>query len=141
MFYVILAINLTLLGLLATFVVRLIRASPEVRREMLRVKRRTVVIIAGAFVVTLLAVGVLVFSTFGLTGIRAVSAAKDYLHEQYGDRDTWDIQLSDHIEHSKKPETGVYHLHYQYGEKEGFLVAEYFERDGKLTFKITPKPK
>jgi hypothetical protein len=45
------------------------------------------------------------------------------------------------VERSRKPETGFYQVHYRYGEKEGDLMAEYFERDGKLAFKITPKEK
>lgn len=139
MFYLILAIDLLVLGLVATFVVRFARASAEKRGQMLRPSKRTVLIFAGILLVLLVASGAWVFSFFGTTGIRATWAVEDYLREQFGARDSWHIELSEHVERSKEPTAGVYEVHYRYGEKEGSLVADYFERDGKLVFKITPK--
>ena len=141
MIYVILAAQLAVLGLIAVFVVRLFRAKPEQRPNMMRPKRKPILIVVGASVAAFVVVGGLIFFFFGPTGVRATSAAKDYLGERYGPRDTWEISLSEHVERSKKPEAGFYRLHYRYGEKEGDLVAEYFERDGKLAFNITPREK
>ena len=109
------------------------------RADMVRPKKKTILTVVGVSVAAFVAIGVLIFSFFGVTGIHATSAAKNYLREQYGPRDIWEISLSEHVERSKKPEAGLYQLHYRYGEKEGDLVVEYFERDGKLAFKITPK--
>ena len=141
MFYLILAIDLLLLSLVATFVVRLARACPEKRKEMLRPSKKTILIFTGMFVAVVLTSGAAIFSFFGITGIRATWAAKDYLREQFGARDSWDIALSEHVERSKKPAAGAYQVHYRYGDKEGSLVVDYFERDGKLVFEITPKDK
>jgi hypothetical protein len=141
MFYLILAIDFLLLGLVVVFVIRLARASPEKRKEMLRPSRKTILIFAGTIVAVFLISGAVIFSFFGTIGICATLATRDYLKGQFGPRDSWSIALSEHIERSKKPAAGVYQIHYQYGEKEGSLVAEYFEQDGKLVFKITPKDK
>ena len=141
MFYVILVINLAILGLVVALAVRLFRASPEKRSAMLRPKKKTILFAAGTFAVFFIVVGAVIFSAFGTAGISVTSAAKDYLREQYGPVDTWTIDLSDHVERSQKPESGLYQIHYRYGDKEGDLVVEYFERDGKLAFKITPRQK
>jgi hypothetical protein len=141
MFYLILAIALLLVGLVAGFIVRFVRASAEKRTEMLRPRRKTILIFAGAVVAVFLATSAATLSILGLTSVRVSSAASDYLREQFGTRDHWSIQVSDHVERSKKPAAGSYHVHYHYGEKEGLLLAEYFEREGKLVFKFTPEDK
>ena len=141
MFYIILVINLAILGLVVALAVRLFRASPEKRSVMLRPTKKTILTVIGASFALFVIVAVVVFSFFGVTGIRVTGATKDYLRAQYGPTNAWRIELSSHVERSKKPESGVYQLHYRYGEKEGDLVAEYFERDGKLVFEITPKQK
>jgi hypothetical protein len=139
MVYLILAANLLILTLVARFVMRLWRASPDKRKEMLRPRKRTVLIFAGLFVAVFLVISTAMISFFGFTGIRAGWAARAYLREQFGARDRWGIQLTHHVVRSKKPQAGVYQANYRYGERKGILEVEYFERDGKLVFKITPK--
>jgi hypothetical protein len=136
MFYPLLTVDLLLLVLGTIFAVRLVRATPEMRKEMVRLKKSTVILFAGVVVVALIAVSVLVLSSFGLTGIRAVAASKSYLRDKYGVRDSWNIRLAEHIERTKKPEAGVYQISYEYGEKKGQLVVEYYERNGKLAFEV-----
>jgi hypothetical protein len=141
MFYVVLLVQLAVLALIVAAAVRWFRVKPEQRSVIVRQKKKAILVAIGASVVVFVAISAAIFSFFGVTGIRATSAAKDYLRDQYGPRDAWEISLSGRVERSKKPEAGSYQIHYLYGEKQGDLVAEYFERDGKLAFKITPKEK
>ena len=141
MIYLILAVDLLLLSLVAGLAVRFLRASPERRKEMLRPRMKNVLISVAAVVALFLVTCAACFSLIGLTGMRATSAAKDYLQERFGARDSWSIGVLEHVERSKKPEAVAYRIHYRYGEKEGTLLAEYVERDGKLVFKISPEDK
>jgi hypothetical protein len=139
MFYLILAIDLVALGAAAALIVRLVRAPAERRKQMLRPKPKTILICAAGTVAVFLLTTAAILSHLGLAAISATSAAEDYLKAQFGPRDTSRIEVTGHIERSKKPAVGVYQIRYRYGEKEGALVAEYFERDGKLVFNISPK--
>lgn len=143
MVYLILAVNLAVLGLAAAFVVRLFRASKEERGAMLSFQKnkRAILLISSVFVAFALILGGFFISLVGTTGIRAGSAAKDFLREKYGQSATWELSLGKHIEHSKKPAAGSYEVDYQYAGKRGVLVVEYAERDGRLAFRVTPKEK
>lgn len=143
MFYLILTVNLVILALLAAFVVRFIRAPKEKRSEMfgfLQNRRAIIVLVSGFIAFTLIGGGAFFFLV-GTTGIRAGSAAKDYLREKFGASQTWELSLGDHTERSKKPAAGTYEVEYRYDKKSGVLLVEYSEIDGKLAFKVTPKEK
>jgi len=140
MIYVILAVQLALLGLIVTFIVRWFRTTPEKRADI-RPTKKTVLFVVGTSVVGFLALGSMIVYFFGIIGIRVTSAAKDYLRTQYGPTSSWEISILEHIEYSKKPEAGIYRLHFRYGEKEGDLLAEYIRRDGKLEIDIPPLKK
>lgn len=139
----ILAVNLAVLGLIAAFVIRLVRASKEKRGEMLSFRRnkRAIILLSSVFVALVVVVGGAFVFLFGTTGVRAGSAAKDYLREKYGQSETWRLSLGKHVERSKKPEAGSYEVNYRYAGKRGVLLVEYAESDGKLAFKVSPKEK
>ena len=141
MVYLILAVNLAVLGLIAAFVTRLVRASKVERGEMLGFQKykRAIILLSSVFVAAVLVVGCVFFFLVGTTGIRAGSAAKDFLREKYGQSETWELSLGKHIERSKKPEAGSYEVDYQYAGKRGVLLVEYAESDGRLAFKVSPK--
>ena len=143
MVYLILAVNLAVLALIVVFAMRFIRAPKEKRSEMLGIQKnkRAIILLASVFVAIALVVGGAFFFFVGTTGMRAGSVAKDYLEEKYGPSETWELSYGEHTEQSKKPAVGTYEIGYHYAGKSGFLVVEYAERDGKITYKVTPKQK
>ena len=143
MVYLILAVNLAVLALVIFFVIRLVRASKEKRSEMLGIRKnkRAIILLSSVFVAATVIIAGAFFFFVGTTGMRAGSAAKNYLEEQYGPSATWELSWGEHIERSKKPAAGTYEIGYQYGGKSGYLVVEYTEHEGKMTYKVTPKQK
>jgi len=141
MFYLILALNLAVLALVAAFVIRLARASKEGKGEILSVQKNKRAIIFGlsVFVAIALIVGGAFFFLVGTTGIHAGSAAKDFLREKYGASETWELSFGQHTERSKKPASGNYEISYLYAGKSGVLSVEYTEHDGKISYRVTPK--
>ncbi len=141
MIYLILAVSLVVLCLIAAIVLRLLRASKEKRGEVLSLpkNKRAIILLSSVFVALALVAGSFFVLTAGTTGIRAGSAAKDFLREKYGPSPTWELAIGRHIEHCKEPEAGSYEVDYQYAGKRGALLVEYAERDGTFAFKVTPK--
>jgi hypothetical protein len=139
MFYAFLALDFAVICVLIAIVVRMVRAPrPENRDDARRAKRRSVLYLAGAFSALAIVTASLAIAFVGVTGIRATFAAKNYLRERYGGRDSYSIEVTDHVERSTKPASGTFHFKYRYGELQGVLVAEYVERDGKLVFNFVP---
>jgi len=143
MVYLILAVNLAVLALIVVFAIRFIRAPKEKRSEMLGVRKnkRAIIVVSSGFVAIALIVAGAFFFFVGTTGMHAGSAAKDYLEEQYGPSATWELSYGVHTERSKKPAVGTYEIGYHYAGKIGFLLVEYAEHDGKITYKVSPKQK
>lgn len=142
MIYLFLTVVLVVFGLMVTAALRVFRASSPERSEMLlQPRKKTVGFMAGLVVTSLVAAGAMIYSLFWSASGRAIDAAKDYLEAQHGRQSTWRITAGNHIERSKTPPAGSYQIHYRFGEETGDLVAEYFERDGKLVFKIIPREK
>jgi hypothetical protein len=134
MFYGIVAAQLLLLVVITLFAVRWFRSQSVERRASLLPGKRFVFLIVTACLLA----GALVFAGFGITGIRVTGAVKEHLRAQFGESSTWEITLSKHVVTSEEPRAGNYRVRYRYGEREGDLVAEYTERDGKLQIAILP---
>ena len=132
MVYVILLLNLVVFGLLAVFIIRFVRSSPEARRAVLRPTKRSVLIVVSVFGLVIAGIITLLVLTFGVAGFRVSNAAKRHLESQYGVASSWSIQLSNHIERSENPKSGSYHISYVYGTQTGAMDADYFELDGQF---------
>lgn len=143
MVYLILAVNLAVLALIVVFAIRFLRAPKEKRSEMLGIQKnkRAIILLASVFMAVAIVIAGTFFFFVGTTGMGAGSAAKDYLEGQYGPSATWEISWGAHIERSKKPAAGTHEIDYRYAGKTGSLLVEYVERDGKITYKVTPKQK
>jgi hypothetical protein len=120
-------------------VVRFAQSSPEKRREIFTPKGG--LRIAGSIMVLLaLSVGVFLF-VFGTASFGAMSAAKDYLREQFGPSASWSVAVHEHTKASTHPRKGSYQMTYKYGKERGALSVEYTEEGGELIYKITPSEK
>lgn len=143
MVYLILAVNLAVLALFIFFVIRFVRASKVKRSAMLGIRKnkRAIILLSSVFAAAFLAIAGTFFFLVGTTGMRAGSAAKEYLKEQYGPSATWELSWGEHIERSKKPAAGTHEIDYHYAGKSGSLLVEYAEHDGKIAYKVTLKQK
>lgn len=81
------------------------------------------------FVIVLCLVGTMFFVVGNMIGgpgmFKAMGAAKEYLAEQYGESDQWDVSIDEHVETSQNPPSGYYIVNYQYAGRTGRLKAKH----------------
>jgi hypothetical protein len=130
----ILILVLLVFGLFAVHVVRFRRSSPEQRREIFRFKALwpSLLLLAGLWAAI---GGAILYQLVGTATGGAFLAAHAHLREQYGWQFRWHLNLSLNREEA---EAGRFRIAYTYGIREGVLLVELRERDGKNAYTVTP---
>lgn len=92
------------------------------------------------FVILLCLVGTMFFVVGNMIGgpgmFKAMGAAKEYLAEQYGKSDQWNVSIGEHVETSQDPPSGYYIVKYRYAGRTGELKAKYTNYTETKRFEI-----
>jgi len=124
--------------------IRNIRDVRTGRKTHTQILKPVLLRMAVIFAVLLCLFGVIFFIVESKSGgpgmLKAIGASKEYLLEQHGKSDQWNISIGKHIVTSTNPPSGYYIVNYRYSGHTGELKATYMNYPIQKTFEIEESP-